>query len=269
MNNFNNIRNQPIGVFDSGIGGLTVLAEIERLMPGENIIYFGDTARVPYGNKTSATVKKFSVENVLFLLEERVKMVVVACNTSSALALDYLNNIFRIPIIGVIESGVNKALAVTSGKIGIIGTKATIESRAYQRNIAKKNKKIKIFSKSCPLFVPLVEEGLVNGEITKKTIQMYLESFKKKKIDTIILGCTHYPLLKEEIAKYLQKVNIVDSAQEVASHAKDVLGHFKLISGKKAKGNNKFCISDEPKNFTNFAKLFLKRNIPEPKIVNV
>lgn len=269
MSNFSNIKNQPIGVFDSGIGGLTVLAEIERLMPGENIVYFGDTARVPYGNKTSATVRKFSVENVLFLLEERVKMVVVACNTSSALALNYLNNIFRIPIIGVIESGVDKALAVTSGKIGIIGTKATIESRAYQQNIAKKNKKIEIFSKSCPLFVPLVEEGLTNGEITKKIIQMYLENFKKKKIDTIILGCTHYPLLKREIAKYLPKVNIVDSAQEVASHAKEVLEHFSLVNDRKAKGNKKFCISDEPKNFTNFAKSFLKRTISKPRVVNV
>ncbi|MCF7873424.1 MAG: glutamate racemase [Candidatus Omnitrophica bacterium] len=265
----NNIKNQPIGIFDSGIGGLTVLREVEKLMPNENIVYFGDTARVPYGNKSKLTVKKFSVENILFLLEEKVKIVVVACNTSSALALDYLNNIFRIPIIGVIEAGVDKALAVTSGKIGVIGTKATIESRAYQENITRKNKEIKIFSKSCPLFVPLIEEGLMSGEIASRVVQMYLDDFKKKKIDTIILGCTHYPLLKKEIAKYLQRVDIVDSAFEVATHTKRVLEHFRLTNDKKTKGKRKFCITDEPKNFTKFAKLFLKRVIPEPKIINV
>ncbi|MFO8052450.1 MAG: glutamate racemase [Candidatus Omnitrophota bacterium] len=263
------IKNQPIGIFDSGIGGLTVLGEVEKLMPNENIVYFGDTARVPYGNKSELTIKKFSVENILFLLQEKVKMVVVACNSSSALALDYLNDIFRIPIIGVIEAGINKALAVTSGKIGIIGTKATIESEAYQKNIAKKNKKVKIFSKSCPLFVPLVEEGLLSGEITEKAVEMYLENFKKKKIDTIILGCTHYPLLKKEIAKYLPGVTIVDSAQEVANHAKEVLDHFELSNKKKSKAGKKLCLSDESKNFTKFAKLFLKKTVAEVKIINV
>lgn len=263
------IKNQPIGIFDSGIGGLTVLGEVEKLMPNENIVYFGDTARVPYGNKSELTIKKFSVENILFLLQAKVKMVVVACNSSSALALDYLNDIFRIPIIGVIEAGINKALAVTSGKIGIIGTKATIESKVYQKNITKKNRKIKIFSKSCPLFVPLVEEGLVGGKITEKVVEMYLEDFKKKKIDTIILGCTHYPLLKKEIAKYLQGVAIVDSAQEVANYAKEVLDHFELANEKRSKVNKKLYLSDESKNFSKFAKLFLKKITPEIKIINV
>lgn len=263
------INKRPIGIFDSGIGGLTVLREIEKLMPNENIIYFGDTARVPYGNKSSSTIKKFSVENILFLLEKKVKTVVVACNTSSALALDYLNDIFRIPIIGVIEAGVNKAGKLSSGKIGIIGTKSTIASNAYQGMIAKKNKKSKVAAKCCPLFVPLIEEGLISGKISKEVVSAYLADFKKAKIDTLILGCTHYPLLKKEIAKYLPGVNIVDSAQEVASHTKQVLTHFNLVNNNPAAGEKKFYISDEPKNFVKLAKLFLKRTIAKPKLVNV
>ncbi len=263
------INKKPIGIFDSGVGGLTVLREIEKLMPNENIIYFGDTARVPYGNKSSSTIKKFSVENILFLLEKKVKTVVVACNTSSALALDYLNDIFRIPIIGVIEAGVKKAEKLSSDKIGIIGTKSTIASNAYQDMIAKTIKKSKVSAKCCPLFVPLIEEGLVSGKITTEVVSAYLADFKKAKIDTLILGCTHYPLLKKEIARYLPGVNIVDSAQEVASYTKQVLTHFNLVNNNPTLAEKKFYISDEPKNFVKLAKLFLKRTITKPKLVNV
>lgn len=268
MNN-RDIKNQPIGVFDSGIGGLTVLAEIEKLLPQENIIYFGDTARVPYGNKSQSTIRNFSVENILFLLEKKVKMVVVACNTSSALAINYLNNIFRIPIVGVIEAGANKALELTGGKIGIIGTKSTIASKAYQNIIKKKKGKNKIVSKCCPLFVPLIEEGMLSGKITEKIVEMYLSDFKKLKIDTLVLGCTHYPLLKKEISKYLGGVNIVDSAKEVANYTQEILAHFSLSCEKKIKGKKKFYISDDPASFIKLAKVFLKRKVSKPGVIDV
>lgn len=262
-------RNQPIGIFDSGVGGLTVLREVEKIMPQEDIIYFGDTARVPYGNKSASTIRRFSVESVLFLLQQDVKMVIVACNTASALALDYLTKSFRIPIVGVIDSGVERALQVTSGRIGIIGTKSTIKSRSYQKAIASRNKRVKFFSCSCPLFVPLVEEGFAATSITSEFIQKYLKGLKSKQIDTLILGCTHYPLLKKEITGYLCKVSIIDSAHEVARRSKLILDKLKLNNRKRPAGRQKFFVSDEPHNFTNLAKLFLKRPISKPKVVNV
>ncbi len=176
------MKNKPIGIFDSGVGGLTVLKEIEKLLPHENIIYFGDTARVPYGNKSKSTIIKFSTENILFLLRRKVKMVVVACNTSSALALDYLKDVFSIPIIGVIEAGVHRALKVSAAtRIGVIGTKSTIESKSYQKHIAKARGDAVVWARSCPLFVPLVEEGILNEKITNEAISMYLADFKSIK----------------------------------------------------------------------------------------
>lgn len=264
-----NIKNQPVGIFDSGVGGLTVFREIEKIMPQENIIYFGDTARVPYGNKSAVTVKKFSVENILFLLEQEVKMVIVACNTSSALSLDYLRDVFRIPILGVIDAGVKKALAVTSGRVGVIGTKSTIDSCAYAEEIKLQNKKVKVFSQSCPLFVSLVEEGLLSGKIVEEAIRRYLGPLKENRIDTLILGCTHYPLLKREIADFLDGVKIVDSAQESAKESMSVLKNLKLFNGAKSLGERSFFVSDEPLNFTKLATIFLGRAISKPRIVDV
>jgi glutamate racemase len=266
----NNLRTRPIGIFDSGVGGLTVLKEIEKILPCENIIYFGDTARVPYGNKSKSTIVKFSTENILFLLKRKVKMVVVACNTSSALALDYLKGVFSIPIIGVIEAGVDQALKVSAGtRIGVIGTKSTIESKSYQRHIVKANSQAVVSVRSCPLFVPLVEEGIFKGKIADETISMYLADFRKQKIDTLILGCTHYPLLKLEIGNYLKGVVIVDSAQAVAYHAKKVLIANNLLNKSKERAKEEFFVSDEPEGFIKLARLFLKRKIPKPKIINV
>jgi glutamate racemase len=266
----NNIKNKPIGIFDSGVGGLTVLKEVKKLLPAEDIIYFGDTARVPYGNKSKSTIVKFSTENILFLLKRRVKMVVVACNTSSALALDYLKGVFSIPILGVIEAGVNRALdESTTKRIGVIGTKSTIESQSYQRKILKANKKSFVYARSCPLFVPLVEEGILDGKIANEAISMYLDNFKKQRIDTLILGCTHYPLLKKTIKGFLKNVSIVDSAQAVACHTKEVLLANNLLNESKRKTREEFFVSDEPEGFIKLAKLFLKRKISRPKIVNV
>jgi len=266
----NNKRKRPIGIFDSGVGGLTVLKEIKKNLPDEDIIYFGDTARVPYGNKSKSTIIKFSTENILFLLKKRVKMVVVACNTSSALALDYLKSVFSIPILGVIEAGARRALAVSGNKrIGVIGTKSTIASKGYQKCILKANKQSFIYARSCPLFVPLVEEGILSGQIAKEVISMYLEDFRKKKIDTLILGCTHYPLLKGEINKFLTKISIVDSACAVADYAKEVLIANNLLNEKKRKAKEEFYVSDEPQGFVKLAKLFLNRKISKPNIINV
>ncbi|MCK5392848.1 MAG: glutamate racemase [Candidatus Omnitrophica bacterium] len=261
------MKNRAIGVFDSGVGGLTVLKEIEKLLPNENIIYFGDTARVPYGNKSKSTIVQFSTENILFLLKEKVKMVVVACNTSSSLALGYLKDIFKIPIIGVIEAGVNKALTVSlNRRVGVIGTKSTIDSKSYQNLIKSKDKKTVVFGKSCPLFVPLVEEGLLKGTLVNETISLYLSRFIKDKVDTVILGCTHYPLLKNPISDYLKNVNIIDSAKEVAIHTKGVLAENDLLNCKNIRGEKVFYVSDETKNFANLAKLFLKRSIKTIKL---
>ncbi len=263
------VKSKPIGIFDSGVGGLTVLEAIEKCMPGEDVVYFGDTARVPYGNKSFSTIKRFSLESVLFLLEQNVKIVVVACNTASALTLDYLNRVFRVPIIGVIDAGVKKALAVTSGKIGVIGTRSTIESKSYQKAIVAKNKKIKVVVKSCPLFVPFIEEGLTTGPMAREVVRMYLEDFKKKNVDTVILGCTHYPLLKKELIGFLDGCKVVDSAQEVAVQSKEVLQRLKLENKTGGPALKKFFVSDESDNFQKLAKLFLKRAIKKPRLADV
>lgn len=264
------MREKAIGIFDSGVGGLTVLKEIERLLPNEDIIYFGDTARVPYGNKSKSTIIKFSTENILFLLKKKVKTVVVACNTASSLSLDYLKDIFSVPIIGVIEAGANKALELSeSKKIAVIGTRSTIASGSYERAMKKNHKGVKVYSKACPLFVPLVEEGILNGKIVDGTIEKYLKNFKGTDIDVIILGCTHYPLLKKEIARYLKDICIVDSAEQVALHTKRVLLQNNILRNRKVNGKRNFYVTDEPAGFMKLAKLFLKRDISKPKVINV
>ena len=263
------MKNRPIGIFDSGVGGLTVLKEVRKLLPREDIVYFGDTARVPYGAKSKSTVIKFSTNNVLFLLKKKVKVVVVACNTSSSVALNCLRDVFSIPVMGVIEAGVNRALeASVNKKIAVIGTKSTIKSKSYQKQIKRKDKNVNIYARSCPLFVPLVEEGILDGKIVKEAINMYLKDFKCKGIDTIILGCTHYPLLKKEIAAYLKTVFIVDSAKEVARHTKDILAVNGLLSKKKI-SREEFYVSDDPEGFVRLAQLFLKRKVSKPKLANV
>jgi len=263
-----NKNNLPIGIFDSGLGGLTVLKEIERILPKESIIYFGDTARVPYGNKSKSTVIRFSTENVLFLLRKKVKIIVVACNTSSSLALGSLKEIFTVPLIGVIQAGVEKACVVCRGKgIGIIGTKSTINSRSYQENIAAVNP-IKVYARACPLFVPLVEENLTAGKIVDLTVKMYLADFRSK-IDTLILGCTHYPLLGKAIARYLRGVNLVDSAKEVALRTRDVLEKLNLLNKSGYPVREKFYVTDEPRVFSQRAEIFLRRRINNPQVVDV
>jgi glutamate racemase len=197
-------------------------------------------------------------------------MVIVACNTSSALALSYLKKTFSLPLLGVVEAGVQKAVWVTKNKrIGVIGTRSTITSNSYQDLIYKREKKAKIYSQACPLFVPLAEEAFLKGDITDKIIRMYLARMKRNNIDTIILGCTHYPLLKSPIAKFLRGVYIVDSAKEVARSAKNLLMNENIGNPARTKGTEKFYVTDEPKGFSILAKLFLKRKISRPSVIHV
>lgn len=257
------MRGRPIGVFDSGVGGLTVVKGLFKEVPCEDIIYFGDTARVPYGTKSSPTVKRFSVENTLFLLKFNVKLIVVACNTSSAIGLNELQRFFSIPIMGVIKPGAKAAVRSTrNGKIGVIGTSATISSGAYEREIERLNNNIKVFGQSCPLFVPLVEESWLDGDVAQKVAAKYLNSLKKQYIDTLILGCTHYPLLAPIIENVMGKeVKLVDSAEETAKEAKDLLEECGLRSESKRKGRLKIYVSDEPDKISVSAKRFLGRRI--------
>jgi len=257
-----NIDRRPIGIFDSGIGGLTVLKEIESILPFENIVYFGDTARVPYGNKSKTTILNFSQKNVNFLLKKNVKMIVIACNTSSALALNQLRKYTKTPIIEVITPGVVRSLSITSNnKIGIIATQTTINSRAYETIIGKIAPNVKTYSKSCPLFVPLVEEGIFHGRIIKEAIKLYLAGLKTEKIDTLILGCTHYPLIKKEISIFLKNVQIVDSGKEVAHSVKKELEKGKLLNSFLNKNKTIFYVSDDPNKFVKSAEFFLDRKI--------
>lgn len=252
---------RPIGIFDSGVGGLTVVSRIEELLPNEDIVYFGDTARVPYGTKSKETVTRFSVENVKFLMEHDVKLVVVACNTVSSLSLDFLRRCFRVPLIGVIEPGARAAVSSTrNNKIGVIGTPATISSGAYERAIRKMGPKNSIFTQSCPLFVPLVEEGWIDKDVTREVASIYLKPLKNKKIDTLILGCTHYPILKAVIKKVMGDVLLIDSAKEVAKEAKTILDSGGLLK-RAGSPDHKFFVSDEPERFMRMGERFLKKRI--------
>jgi len=255
--------NRPIGIFDSGIGGLTVVREVIKNLPNEDIVYFGDTARVPYGTKSPNTVIKFSVENTLFLLRFKVKVIVVACNTSSSYAIETLKNNFKLPVIGVIGPGIEEAAKTTKcGRIGVIGTTATIHSASYQKQIKAIDPRLKVFNQACPLFVSLVEEGWLNDKVTYMIAERYLKPLKDKKIDTLILGCTHYPLLKKVIQEIMgRNVTLVDSAKQVACHVKKILSWGDSISSNKKKPKYKYYVSDEPDKFIETGEKFLGRKI--------
>jgi glutamate racemase len=252
-------KDRAIGVFDSGLGGLTVVRELIRQLPNENIIYYGDTARVPYGTKSKESIVRFSKENAKVLLKHKVKMIVVACNSSSSYALSTLRKEFHLPIVGVIKPGAKKAVESTkNNRVGVIATSATINSQEYTKTIKRYNSAIKIFDKACPLFVPLVEEGWSNKQITLKIANEYLSPLKKYHIDTLILGCTHYPLLKGVLKKAMGgKISLVDSAREVAFEVKQILGRIGNNRSPTRKARYKFLISDKPQQFEKIAKKFL------------
>lgn len=253
------MKKQPIGIFDSGIGGLTVFKEIRKQFPQEDIIYFGDTARVPYGPKSPQTVLNYSVQNARFLLQNGAKIIVVACNTSASVALQKLSEILPIPIIGVIQPGAAHATSVTqNGKIGIIGTEGTIRSDAYSHAIKNIDPKIQVFSKACPLLVSLVEEGWEEHQISELIIREYLQDLQQQDIDTLVLGCTHYPILKKAIGKIVGKnIKLVDSAEAVAANLKEMLPNPETETD----GSNKFYVSDNEDKFRQIATRILNREI--------
>ena len=261
---------QPIGVFDSGIGGLTVVKALIEELPSESIVYFGDTARVPYGTKSKSTIVKFSLENVEFLLRFDVKCIVIACNTSSSWALPTLRKYFKVPIIGVIRPGALAAVRRTRRKrVGVIGTTATINSGAYEMAIHRIDPSIKVFSQRCPLFVPLVEEGWLDGSISLQVAEQYLQPLMRRRIDTLILGCTHYPLLTHTIQQVMGPgVALVDSAKQTVGEVRGALMGADALSDHRAKPRYRFFVTDEPTHFNRVGHQFLGRFIGPVERVN-
>lgn len=254
---------KPIGVFDSGIGGLTVMNRIASALPNENIIYFGDTARVPYGSKSNLTVIEYSLQDAQFLIDKGVKAIVVACNTASSIALEEIQNRFNVPIIGMIEPGAKAAHAATkNGRIGVIGTRSTINNRAYYMAIKNLDVKFEVIEKACPLFVPLAEEGWMERKATYEIAEEYLKGLREQNIDTLVLGCTHYPILSKVIQKVVGgSVKLIDSGVASAEIVGDELQKISLLTNKKSEGQNEFYVSDIPLKFKEVAELFLGRKI--------
>ncbi len=261
----------PVGVFDSGVGGLTVAREIMRQLPEENIVYFGDTARVPYGSKSQDNIIRFSRQIIHFLQSKKVKAIVIACNTASALALDTVKDEIDIPIIGVIVPGARAALKETkNGKIGVVGTEATIKSETYTKVIRSMNPEAQVKGKACPLFVPLVEEGFAKHRITEEVIDIYISEFKDTDIDTMILGCTHYPLLRSRIMAYLgEKVHIVNPAYETAIELKDILETSGIANRSGKAASYEFYVSDAAEKFTKLANTILPYDVATTKKINI
>jgi glutamate racemase len=265
-------RDLPIGVFDSGIGGLTVVREIMRQMPGEKVVYFGDTARTPYGTKSPETLVRFSVENARFLIRKKIKMLVVACNSSSAYCLPALRKELGIPVVGVIEPGARAAVGARKAqRIGVIGTQATIRSGAYQAAIQALQPKVKVVTQACPLFVPLVEEGWLESSVTRQVARDYLLPLKAKGIDTLVLGCTHYPLIKGVIRKVLGNgIDLVDSAQETATEVRELLEAYGMQCrrARARKEAQRYFVSDTPERFSSVGKRFLGASMGPVKMVH-
>ena len=274
MNEKELLHNAPIGVFDSGVGGLTVAREIMRLLPNERIVYFGDTARVPYGSKSPETLTRYSRQIVRFLQTQQVKAIVIACNSASACALETLEEETELPIIDVIRPGARTALETTrNGKIGVIATEATVSSDIYKRYIEESDKNVSVISKACPLFVPLVEEGLWEDPVTDEIARRYLSELIDSGIDTLILGCTHYPLIRSTVGRIMgEKVSLVNPAYETARALKRLLEEKGLESEKRPELGTelyRFFVSDAAEKFQRFANSILSYGILSAKVINI
>jgi glutamate racemase len=256
------VDRDAIGIFDSGVGGLTVMHELVGVLPAESFIYLGDTGRYPYGNKSAETVTRYSLENASFLVEKGIKLLVVACNAASSVALDALRAECRVPVVGVIEPGAKAAAASTgSGRVGVIGTEVTIASGAYTRALKRLRPKLEIYTRACPLFVPLAEEGWTDNEVAHATIALYLGSLQRSGIDTLILGCTHYPLLKRAIADFLGNgVRLVDSAEETAQEVRETLKERGQLR-RRGRGATSFFVTDVPDRFIKVGRRFLGERV--------
>ncbi len=259
---------QPIGVFDSGIGGLTVVSALRQLLPNESIFYLGDTARVPYGGKSAATVQRYSREIAALLLGEKAKTVVVACNTASALALPNLEETLPVTVTGVILPGAHAAIAQTrTGHIGVIGTRATIKSGAYERALKALNSDVRVTARACPLLVPLIEEGWLESPVTDQVIRQYLAPLLQDGIDTLVLGCTHYPLLRGAIARVVgEQITLVDSAQNCALAVRDLLFRENLFAQATDAGQLQVALTDPPDAFLRVAREALDLDVGEVEV---
>lgn len=264
-------KSSPIGVFDSGIGGLTVVAEIMRHLPSEGIVYFGDTARLPYGPKSEETVTQFAIQDAEFLMSQGVKAIVVACNTASSIAMEALTSRYDVPVIGVIEPGALAAVSTTlSGKVGVIGTEGTIASGAYRKAINRLDRDIDVVETSCPLFVPLAEEGWTDREVTLVIAHEYLTPLRDAGVDVVVLGCTHYPILKNTIGKVFgPSVRLIDSAEETAKEVAERLAGLGLAGEGGTPPDHKFFVSDVPHRFREQAERFLGAPLPDVRVVTV
>ncbi len=263
--------NRPVGVFDSGVGGLTVVNQLFRILPQEDIIYFGDTAHLPYGSKSKQAVIRFSLDIANFLKAQGVKIIVVACSTASSFALSSLRENIELPVIGVIEPGAQAAIDATRNfKIGIIGTEGTINSRAFEEALKRIDRNVEVFSQACPLFVPLVEEGWLDEPETPQIAKKYLSPLKDKGIDTLILGCTHIPLLKGTLSSVMgQEVSLIDTAEPTAKAVKRTLEEKNLLRKGNRKAVYKFFVSDDPEKFLQLGRRFLGRSMDKAERVNL
>ncbi len=257
------LDNRPIGIFDSGLGGLTVVGALRGSLPHENIIYLGDTARVPYGDKSPANIIKFSCESAAFLAKQGVKLIVVACNTVSSIAMERLRTKFAdVPVLGVLEAGVEACLAENPSRVTIIGTNATVRSDAYRREIHARNPQIGVSSVPCPLFVPIVEDGLAASQICEMAVRHYLEPYMTPPPEILLLACTHYPLLKGALLKCLPPgIKIIDSAEACAKFAERFLAQNGLSASDKLTGTERYFVTDMPSAFLKQARRFLGRDL--------
>ncbi|HOF77307.1 MAG TPA: glutamate racemase [Smithellaceae bacterium] len=264
-------NNQAIGVFDSGIGGLTVVRSLMERLPAENIIYFGDTARVPYGVKSVETINRYASQITEFLIKKKVKLLIVACNTMAAVAYRTIKGLSHVPVLEVINASARNAVTQAHAKsIGVIGTPATINSNAYARAIRLLDKKVKIFSQACPLFVPLVEEGLLNHRATKLIAEEYLKPLLAEKIDTLVLGCTHYPLLKPLLQDIVgRRVKLIDSAEAMADITAELIEKQNIGNNNKREPNYLFYVSDVPYRFQSIGEKFLGRKFSQVKVISL
>jgi glutamate racemase len=251
-------QNNPIGIFDSGIGGLTVVKQLMHLLPNENLVYFGDTARVPYGTRSEKLIRQYALEDAAFLEQFSVKYLIVACNTVSAVAVDLLSATREMPVTGVIIPGVEGAIRETrNGRIGVMGTRATIESKAYNRRITERNPELQVFGAAAPLLVPMIEEGWLSEEVTRLTVRNYLRPLLEENIDTLILGCTHFPVIRDLIQEEAGDVTLIDSGLETARQVKILLGETGLLNSGESPQQTRFFVSDIPRKFDEVGTRFL------------
>lgn len=262
-----NENKKSIGIFDSGLGGLTVLKELKQKLPNESFIYFGDIKNLPYGNKSNKSILNYSYKISDFLLSKNIKSLVIACNTASAIGYKKIDKLFKIPVYNVIDPCVERAIQTTkTNHIAVIGTEATINTGTYQKKINKINKEVHVESKACPLFVPIVEENLINEKFTYDIAKYYLQTIKKSRADTLILGCTHYPFLNNLISNFLgKKIKIISSSTVTAEHIKKQLSQRVLLNQKKVLVNDLFYVSDEPQKFNYLAQIFLNNKTLQVK----